>query len=66
MKKNSLGILFLVIGVIIVIVSLIADILGIGEIIGLSQDPHFGPIQIGGVLVGIILGGSGWYLKEKK
>lgn len=66
MKKNSLGKILLVIGVIIIIISLIADIIGIGNIIGLSQNPSFGPVQIGGVLVGIILGGIGWYLKEKK
>ena len=66
MKKNSLGTIFLVIGVIIVILSLIADILGLANIIGLSQDSRFGPIQIIGVVVGLILGGIGWYLKEKK
>jgi len=66
MKKNSLGTIFLFIGVIIVILSLIADIIGLANTIGLSQDSRFGTTQIIGVVVGLILGGIGWYLKEKK
>lgn len=66
MKKNTIGNIFLVIGVIIVIVSLLSDIIGIANMIGLSQDPIFGPIQIGGILVGVILVGIGWYLKGRK
>jgi hypothetical protein len=66
MNKNLTGIYLLVIGIIIIIISLVADILEIANIIGLSQDQGFGPVQIGGVLVGIILGGIGWYLKVKK
>jgi hypothetical protein len=66
MNKNSLGTIFLFIGVIIVILSLIADIIGLANTLGLLQDSRFGPIQIIGVVVGLILGGIGWYLKEKK
>jgi len=66
MKKNTIGYILLVIGVIIVIVSLLSDIIGIANMIGLSQDPIFGPIQIGGILVGVILVGIGWYLKGRK
>jgi hypothetical protein len=66
MNKNSLGTIFLFIGVIIVILSLIADIIGLANTLGLLKDSRFGPIQIIGVVVGLILGGIGWYLKEKK
>jgi len=66
MKKNTIGNILLVIGVIIIILSLISDIIGIARIFGISPDPIFGTIQITGVVVGLILGGIGWYLKERK
>ncbi|MFW9951684.1 MAG: hypothetical protein ACFFKA_16330 [Candidatus Thorarchaeota archaeon] len=66
MKKNTTGNILLVIGVIIVIVSLLSDIIGIANIVGLSQDPIFGPIQISGLVFGVILASIGWYLKGRK
>ena len=66
MKKNTLGMTLLIIGIVIVILSMVADNIEIGKIIGSGHDPGFGQAQITGVVVGIILGGIGWYLKEKK
>jgi hypothetical protein len=49
-KSKIFGVLFLVVGLIVLVMFAAADILQIGE------NPYtFGPIQIGGSIVGVVL-----------
>jgi hypothetical protein len=58
--KKTLGIICLIVGIIGLILSLIADPVGIGG------SPGFGWKQIAGVIVGVILGIVGLLLSLKK
>ena len=60
MNNKSLGNILLVIGIIILIFFVLVDVLGIGV------DPGFGYKQIIGVVVGVVVAGIGWFLKNKK
>ena len=66
MNKKTIGTILLVIGLVILAIFFLSDILGIPNIFGLGSDPKFGPIQIVGVVVGIIIVGIGWFLRGKK
>jgi hypothetical protein len=58
-NKKTIGIVLLVVGVILVILSLIADMIGIGI-------PGFGLKQIAGVIIGAIIAIAGFVLNSKK
>jgi hypothetical protein len=60
MNRKWLGIILLVVGVVLLILSVVADMIGIGGA------PGFGYKQIAGVIVGILLAGAGWYLNSRK
>ena len=59
MSKKTLGILLIVLGVILVVVSLAADTIGIGS-------GAFGPKQIIGTVIGIIAALIGVWLALRK
>jgi hypothetical protein len=61
MEKKTIGIVLLVIGVVILILSLAADPLGIG-----GGNVVFGPRQIAGTVVGVIVLVVGLLLRLKK
>ena len=61
MGKNTLGIVLLVVGIVIVVVSLAADPLGLG-----SGNVAFGPRQIAGTIVGAIVAVVGVVLRLRK
>jgi hypothetical protein len=65
MNKNTIGVIFLIIGILVLLVSVISDFIGLPKLLGLGHDPGFGPYQIIGMVLGIILGGIGWLLKGK-
>ncbi|MBN2413052.1 hypothetical protein JXQ31_15300 [candidate division KSB1 bacterium] len=56
--KNKIGILYIIVGLIVVVLSLIFDLLG--------GSPGFGTFQIIGLIVGLIVTGIGFWLKSKK
>jgi len=60
MNNKTLGNILLVIGIIILIFFVLVDVIGIGV------DPGFGYKQIIGVVVGVVVAGIGWFLKNKK
>ena len=60
MKKKTIGIIVLVAGIILLLLSLLADILCIGT------NPDFGRGQIAGAIAGVIIGGVGLFLMLKK
>ena len=66
MNKNLLGSILLRVGLVILLVSLLSDLIALPKFLGLGHDPEFGPYQIIGVIVGIILGGTGWFLRRQK
>lgn len=57
--KKITGIILLIIGIIIIIVSVLADLTGIGH-------GTFGTKQIIGAIVGVIIAGAGVFLMAKK
>ncbi len=57
--KKIAGIILVVVGIIITIVSLLADLTGIGH-------GTFGTKQIIGAVVGVIIAGAGVFLMAKK
>ncbi|UCB46237.1 MAG: hypothetical protein JSV25_02090 [Spirochaetota bacterium] len=57
------GIILLIVGVIGLVISVIADFIGVGFI---GASPGFGTIQIIGIAVGAILIGIGTFLLAKK
>ncbi len=59
-KKKIFGIILLVGGIIILIMSLLADVIGIG------RGPDFGLQQIVGTIAGSIIAVIGLFLKLKK
>ena len=65
MNKKKLGIILLVIGVLIVIISLVSDIFGLSTMVGLPQGHGFGNHQIIALVIGLVLVGIGWFLKNK-
>ncbi len=58
---RTVGIILLVVGLVILIPSLLADFIGLG-----GDPPEFGELQIVGTEVGAILTAAGWFLKGKK
>jgi hypothetical protein len=58
--KKTAGIVLLVVGIVVLILSLVADVLGIGSW------PGFGPYQIVGTIVGAIVTVTGLVLTLKK
>ncbi len=58
---RTVGIILLVVGLVIMVPSLLADIIGIG-----GDLPGFGQLQILGTVVGAILTAGGLFLKRKK
>jgi hypothetical protein len=65
-SKNKLGITLIVIGILLILVSLLADTISIGNVVGANQNPEFGPYQIIALVVGVVVAGIGLYLKNKK
>ena len=57
--KKNIGILYIIVGLLVLVLSLIFDLLGAGI-------PGFGKYQIIGVIVGVIVTGVGFWLKAKK
>ena len=58
--KKIVSILLLVVGVAVLILFAIADVIGIGD------NPSFGPVQITGVIVGAVVAVVGLVLLLKK
>ncbi len=56
--KNKIGILFIIVGLIVLVLSLIFDLLG--------GSPGFGRFQIIGVIVSVIVTLVGFWLKSRK
>ena len=56
MNKKTLAIIMLVVGIILLLLSLVADIIGIGS------SPIFGTNQIIGTIIGVILAVVGFVL----
>jgi len=56
MERQTLGVAPLVMGVVLVLLSLSADLTGLGS------SPGFGLWQWGGTILGVILGAWGWFL----
>lgn len=66
--KKTTGLVLLIIGVVIIIVSATADITGIGDLDGVVYE-GFGYKQVGGIIVGIIITSIGSilrFIKSKK
>ena len=61
MNKKTLGVILLVVGVVILILSLAADPLGIG-----AGNVVLGPRQIAGTIVGAVLAVGGFILRLRK
>ena len=59
MNKKTIGIILLIVGAILLIVSLAADSIGIGL-------PGFGLKQIAGTVVGVIIAAVGFVLYSRK
>ncbi len=55
-----IGTLLLVIGIVVLLLSALADVIGIG------QNPHFGFVQIAGVIVGAVVAVIGFIMSRKK
>lgn len=60
MNKKTIGIVLLVVGLAVLVLSLAADLIGIG------RNPMFGYNQIIGAVVGAIVGVVGLILRLKK
>ena len=60
MNKKQLGVALLVIGVVILLLSLLADSIGIGGAV------RFGYRQIAGAVVGVIIAIAGYFLYSRK
>jgi len=60
MNKKNLGILLLVAGVVLLIASLAADVVGLG------QAAVFGYKQIAGAIVGVIVAAVGYFMAFRK
>lgn len=60
--KKTAGIVLLVVGMVILVLSLAADLIGIGGL----RSPGFGPYQIVGIIVGAIVTVVGLVLTLKK
>ncbi len=58
---RTVGIILLVVGLVILVPSLLADFIGLGD-----SSRSFGELQIVGIVVGAILTVAGWFLKGKK
>ena len=58
MERQTLGVALLVMGVVLVLLSLSADLIGLGS------SPGFGLRQWGGTILGVILGALGWFLRQ--
>ncbi len=59
-NKRTIGIILLVVGIIIFVVSLAADLIGIGGV------PGIGYKQIAGAVVGVVVAAVGYYLMSRK
>lgn len=60
--KRTAGIALLIVGIIILILALAADVFGLGDVIGLGVSPGFGSYQIIGAVVGVIVAAIGAFL----
>jgi hypothetical protein len=60
MNKKTLGIILLLVGIVLVILSLAADMIGIGGSAG------FGYKQIAGTVVGVVVAVAGYLLISRK
>ena len=60
-EKKTAGVVILVVGAILIIMSVLADIIGIGGQVG-----SFGLRQIGGTILGVVLAAVGAFLTFKK
>ncbi len=58
MERQTLGVALLVMGVVLVLLSLSADLIGLGI------SPGIGLRQWGGTILGVILGALGWFLRK--
>ena len=59
MNQKTINIMFLV-GLVVLLLSLTVDLIGIGP------SPGFGPVQISGTIVGVIVIAVALYFKQKK
>ena len=59
-SKRTIGIVALVVGIVVAIVSLIADVVGIGN------PTVFGPQQIVGTIGGVAVAAAGLFLMRRK
>ena len=55
---KTIGRILLIAGALLLVVSLLADVVGIGQ-------ESFGPKQIGGSIAGLVLAGVGYWLTRK-
>ena len=60
MNKKNLGIALLVVGIVVLLLSLTADMIGIGA------RPGFGPYQILGAAAGMVAAVTGFILYSRK
>ncbi len=58
---RTVGIILLVVGLVILVPSLLAEIIGLGD-----SSHGFGELQIVGTILGAIVTVAGWFLKGKK
>lgn len=65
MDKRISSIVIIALGALLLLVSLTADMTGLGDDVGLSPLQTFGPRQMMGTAVGIVLLAVGAYLYKK-
>ena len=58
--RKTAGVVIFIVGIILIIVSALADIIGIGG------QGTFGPRQIGGTIAGVVIAAVGAFLAFKK
>lgn len=65
MIKKQLGTFLMIFGILLIALALLADTLGIPNFLfGSENQAGFGPFQLISTLVGVIIGGVGWFLKR--
>ncbi len=66
MDKRTIGIILLVIGIIVLLLSVTADVTGIPSAIGIGGWPGFGTWQIVGTIAGLVLAAAGAFLMSRQ
>ena len=65
MDKSISSIVVIALGTLLLLTSLTADMTGLGDGVGLSSLQTFGPLQMIGTVVGIVVLALGAYLYQK-